>query len=260
MRAEEQSSPQARRDGGVNVDVRAPRTRPAGGGMVESGRIRWRYFQRYRWKYRQRNTVTQHMCRGRRPPARPSAAAADGRPGRSCWSCAGRSAGRRARASDPRPVKMGAGGLFFPSASLAASPPAAGEHVGTEGSLPLRNRPFFIFHPRNQARGRPCTTRRSRMRPSPQGQHRGRQALPAASAARRERRRLCTRRAPIRGSSALARRGWSCAADRARAGQVRASTSAPSRALDGMASSSSGWRRHRAGRRRLAVRRARAMM
>ena len=122
-------SPHARRDGGVNVDVRAPRTRPSGGGMVESGRIRWRYFQRYRWKYRQRNTVTQHPCRGRRPPARPSAAAADGRPGRSCWSCAGRSAGRRARASDPRPVEMGAGGLFFPSASLAAAPPAAGEHT-----------------------------------------------------------------------------------------------------------------------------------
>jgi len=57
-----------------------------GGRMVESGRIRWRYLQRYRWKYRQRNTLAQHLCRGRRP--RPSAAAARGRPGRGCRSCA----------------------------------------------------------------------------------------------------------------------------------------------------------------------------
>jgi len=36
-------------DGGVNIDVRAQRARPAGGGMVEN---------------RQRNTVAQHLCRG----------------------------------------------------------------------------------------------------------------------------------------------------------------------------------------------------
>jgi len=58
-RAAELSFSRARRGGGLSVEVRAQRTWPAGGGIVEDGRIRWRYFQRYRWKYRQRNTLAQ---------------------------------------------------------------------------------------------------------------------------------------------------------------------------------------------------------
>ena len=59
MRAAEPPSPEARRDGGVSVEVRAQRAWPAGRRMVENGRIRWRYLQRYRGKYRQRKTLAQ---------------------------------------------------------------------------------------------------------------------------------------------------------------------------------------------------------
>ena len=94
-------------------------------GDGHDGRIRWRYFQRYRWKYRQRKTVGQHLCWGRRPPARPSAS--DGRPCRGCRRCAGRSARRRARASDPRPVKMSAGALVCRQFTARFPRPAAGD-------------------------------------------------------------------------------------------------------------------------------------
>jgi len=101
---------------------------PAGGGIVEDGRIRWRYFQRYRWKYRQRKTLAQGLCRGRRP--RPSAAAPQGRPGRGRRSRAAGSARRGARrgawASDPRPLKMRGGkAVFAQEAAIPSLPPAA---------------------------------------------------------------------------------------------------------------------------------------
>ena len=171
MRAAEPPHPETRRGGGLSVEVRAQRTWPAGGGIVEDGRIRWRYSQRYRWKYRQRNTLAQGLCRGRRP--RPSAAAPQGRQGRGRRSRAARSARRGPRASGPRRVKTSVKELSSP------------------------HEPAFPLFPRQpRACGRPGTMRSLRRRPSPQGQRRRRGGLPAGSAGGGERRRLGARREP----------------------------------------------------------------
>ena len=89
----------------------------------------------------------------------------------------------------------------YPAPGSPGSPrPPGRARRGTGGlnerCFPFGNRPFPIFAPGDRACERPGMTRRSRKRPSPQGQRRARGALPAGSAARRERRRLCTRRAP----------------------------------------------------------------
>ena len=123
---------------------------PAGGGIVEDGRIRWRYFQRYRWKYRQRKTLAQGLCRGRRP--RPSAAAPQGRPGRGRRSRAAGSARRGARrgawasgprprgASPPRRAARGERRSWLTGAAQLSRPPPAGAGDGRYPGL-LSGRP-----------------------------------------------------------------------------------------------------------------------
>ena len=88
-------------------------------------------------------------------------------------------------------------------APRAGKPPAAGEDERGRAVFPS-GIGLSLSSPGERARGRPCSMRRSRMRPSPQGQRRPpgaspRGALPAGSvaprsAARRERCALCTRR------------------------------------------------------------------
>ena len=157
-------SPQTRRDGGANVDVRAQRTRPAGGRMVAGGRIRWRYIQRCR----QRQTVAHSTYAGggdcgllHLTPTRP-------------WLSEPRRSKHRATPAGKRPAAGGndlqdhppPSGCAF---SLRIDERREGGHGAPRplrrGSIAREDKEFrriLIFPPGERACGRPCATRQSR--------------------------------------------------------------------------------------------------
>jgi len=165
MRAAEPSFPRARRGGGLSVEVRAPRTWPAGGGMAKmAGSVGGTS-----------NDTVGSTANGIRSHSDYPGAATTAF--RGCVSGKTRPRPPEPRRPEPRRPEP----RRRKRATRRAGPrPAAAEGAGREGCPSLRKRPS-LSSPGSRACGRPGTMRRSRMRPSPQGRRRRRRGAPFAA-------------------------------------------------------------------------------